>query len=59
MPPSEWARTYSIRALLVGTRSYTSVKSILITRLDRKRPEDAADAPAIVHDNVRGNGYYH
>jgi hypothetical protein len=47
------------RALAIGTRSYTSVKSILITRLDRKRPENAADAPAIVHDNIRGGDYYH
>jgi transposase len=47
------------RALVIGTRSYTSVKSILITRLDRKRPEEAADAPAIDHDNIRGGDYYH
>jgi len=47
------------RALVVGTRSYTSVKSILVTRLDRKRPDKAADEPAIVHDNIRGGDYYH
>jgi transposase len=47
------------RALAIGARSYTNVKSILTTRLDRKRPEQAADGPAIAHDNIRGGGYYH
>jgi transposase len=47
------------RALVIGARSYTSVKSILNTRLDRKRPEQAADGPAIAHDNIRGGDYYH
>ena len=47
------------RALELGTRSYTSVKSILQNRLDRKRPEQAADEPAIVHANIRGPTYYH
>ena len=47
------------RALDIGTRSYKSVKSILQNSLDRKRPEKAADEPAIVHDNIRGRNYYH
>jgi transposase len=47
------------RALVVGTRSYSSVKSILDTKLDRKRPEKAAEGPAIVHDNIRGPTFYH
>jgi transposase len=47
------------RALAIGARSFTSVKSILNTHLDRKRPEKAADGPAIVHDNIRGGDYYH
>jgi transposase len=47
------------RALELGTRSYTSVKSILQNRLDRKRPGQAADEPAIVHTNIRGPNYYH
>jgi len=47
------------RALAIGARSFTSVKSILNTCLDRKRPEKAADGPAIVHDNIRGGDYYH
>ena len=47
------------RALIIGTRSFKSVKSILNTRLDRKRPEQAADGPAITHNNIRGTDYYH
>jgi hypothetical protein len=47
------------RALAIGARSYKSVKSILQNRLDRKRPEKAADEPAIVHSNIRGRDYYH
>ena len=47
------------RALAVGTRSFRSVKSILDTKLDRKRPEKAAEGPAIVHDNIRGPTFYH
>jgi transposase len=47
------------RALIIGTRSFSSVKSILQTNLDRKRPEQAADGPAIAHDNIRGSDYYH
>jgi transposase len=47
------------RALLIGARSFKSVKSILNTRLDRKRPENATDGPAIIHDNIRGGDYYH
>jgi hypothetical protein len=47
------------RALAIGTRSFSSVKSILDTKLDRKRPEKAAEGPAIVHDNIRGPTFYH
>jgi len=47
------------RALAIGARSYTSVKSILKNNLDRKRPEPATDGPAISHSNVRGPGYFH
>jgi transposase len=47
------------RALEIGARSYTSVSSILKTRLDRRRPDPAADAPAISHPNIRGAGYFH
>jgi transposase len=47
------------RALEIGARSYTSVNSILKTRLDRRRPDPAADGPAITHPNIRGAGYFH
>jgi transposase len=47
------------RALAIGTRSFSSVKSILDTKLDRKRPEKAAEGPAIVHHNIRGPTFYH
>jgi transposase len=49
----------SARALEIGARSYTSVKSILETKRDRRRPEAATDGPAIVHDNIRGPSYFH
>jgi len=57
--PRERVEAACERALAVGTRSFTSVKSILDTKLDRKRPEKAADGPAIVHDNIRGSNFYH
>jgi transposase len=57
--PCERVEAACERALAIRTRSYTSVKSILDTKLDRKRPEKAADGPAIVHDNIRGSDYYH
>ena len=57
--PRERVEAACERALAVGTRSYSSVKSILDTKLDRKRPEKAAEGPAIVHDNIRGPTFYH
>jgi transposase len=47
------------RALEIGTRSYTSVTSILKNNLDRRRPASATDGPAIVHANIRGPRYFH
>lgn len=46
------------RALRVGTVSYASVRSILITGLDRapSPPDPVTATPA--HDNIRGPGYY-
>jgi transposase len=46
------------RALEIGARSYTSVTSILKTNLDRQRPTNATDGPAIVHVNIRGPRYF-
>ena len=45
------------RALSLGTRSYTSVAAILKHRRDQ--PANAAEAPSLVHENIRGPGYYH
>ncbi|MBD1549751.1 IS21 family transposase [Roseibium aggregatum] len=46
------------RALTVGTVNYASVRSILITGLDRApSPPDQITATP-VHDNIRGPGYY-
>jgi transposase len=57
--PRERVEAACERALTVGTRSFSSVKSILDTKLDRKRPEKAAEGPAIVHGNIRGPTFYH
>jgi transposase len=46
------------RALEIGSRSYSSVNSILKNNLDRRRPATPADGPAIAHDNIRGPTYF-
>jgi transposase len=46
------------RALALGTRSYSSVAAILRNRRDRAA-EGGAEAPGLVHENIRGPGYYH
>jgi transposase len=45
------------RALALGTRSYSSVATIL----KNAREEKAADPeqPGLFHENIRGPGYYH
>ncbi len=48
-----------IRAIEIGARSYSSVKSILDNNLDRRKTEKAADGPAIAHQNIRGSSYFH
>jgi hypothetical protein len=48
------------RALEIGARSYTSVASILKRGLDRQaRGTPCEPAPALLHPNLRGAGYYH
>lgn len=47
------------RAAEIGGLSYTSVNSILKNNLHRRRPEKAADGPAISHPNIRGAQYFH
>jgi len=48
------------RALIIGGLSYRSVASILKHSLDQKTlGRSSEDPPAIVHENIRGNKYYH
>jgi len=47
------------RALEIGARSFSSVNSILKSKLDRQQPAMPADGPAITHDNIRGPTYFH
>ena len=44
------------RALALGTRSYNSVAAILKNRQEAKAPEQQ---PSLLHENIRGSGYYH
>src|SRR5712672_2410168 len=46
------------RALVLGTRSYTSVAAILKNRRERA-PAGTAELPLLIHENIRGPGYYH
>jgi transposase len=45
------------RALVLGTRSYSSVAAILKNAQERKQahPEQSS----LFHENIRGSGYYH
>jgi len=45
------------RALALGTRSYSSVATILKNARDRKPREP--EQPSLFHENIRGPGYYH
>jgi transposase len=48
-----------LRALEIGARSYSSVKSILDNKLDRQAASKRApERPAIAHSNIRGPRYY-
>jgi len=46
------------RALLLGTRSYSSVAAILTNHRENAAPA-TAEAPVLIHENIRGPGYYH
>jgi transposase len=46
------------RALVLGTRSYTSVAAILNNHREHT-PAAPAEAPILIHENIRGPGYYH
>jgi transposase len=45
------------RALALGTRSYGSVAAILKNARENK-PTDP-EQPSLLHENIRGSGYYH
>lgn len=47
------------RALAINTRTMTSVKSILQSRLDGRPPDRAPEAPPITHANIRGAKFFH
>ena len=46
------------RALVLGTRSYSSVAAILKNRREHT-PTATAEPPLLIHENIRGPGYYH
>jgi len=46
------------RALVLGTRSYSSVAAILKNRREHT-PAATAQPPLLIHENIRGPGYYH
>src|SRR3954451_13642276 len=46
------------RALVLGTRSYSSVAAILKNRRECA-PAGPAEPPLLIHENIRGPGYYH
>jgi transposase len=47
------------RALTAGARSYRHVAAILKRGLDRATPGAPPAAAPIIHENIRGRGYYH
>jgi transposase len=46
------------RALVLGTRSYSSVAAILKNHRENA-PPPIGEAPILIHENIRGPGYYH
>jgi transposase len=53
------AETVSSRAIEIGVLTYASVASILKHRLDRSASPQAADGTPLLHENIRGSGYFH
>ena len=47
------------RALTIGARTYSSVKSIINNGLERAFQKPVSDAGTRNHENIRGKGYYH
>jgi transposase len=48
-----------LHAVEIGALSYASVASILKHRLDRSACPQAADGAPLLHENIRGSGYFH
>jgi transposase len=46
------------RALVLGTRSYSSIAAILKNHRENASPP-IGEAPILIHENIRGPGYYH
>jgi transposase len=46
------------RALVLGTRSYSSVAAILKNHRETAAPP-VGEVPILIHENIRGPGYYH
>ena len=47
------------RGNVIGSRTLASIQSILDKNLDRLAPVTAPEPAPIVHENIRGRGYYH
>ena len=47
------------RALAINARTMTSVKLILLNRLDGRRLVQPPEAPPITHANIRGPKFFH
>jgi len=56
--PRERIEADANRALTFKSLSYRSLKSILAKGLDRFTCE-STNAPALFHENIRGNSYFH
>jgi transposase len=46
------------RALVLDTRSYTSVATILKNHAEKAASEPNMEAPILIHSNIRGPDYY-
>jgi transposase len=49
----------SLRAVEIGALAYASIASILKHRLDQSASSQAAEDTPLMHENIRGSGYYH
>jgi len=59
--PVERVEAASARALALNACSYKSIESMLKNNLDRQDPpvpDTGQQVPALMHDNIRGAGYY-